>query len=87
VHRANYLATFKCQLSRNSGSFNLLVPRVCPGQYRDWFTFTFTFTVMDIRKIISMKIIPGMKNNMDVSDQVTCACAKYTSVFYPTKKV
>lgn len=87
MHRVNYLATFKCKPSRNSGSFNLLEPRVCPGQYRDWFTFIFTFTVMDIIKIISIKIIPGMKNNMDISDQVMCAYAKYTSVFYHTKKV
>jgi len=36
--RANNLATFMCQLYRNSGILNLLEP--CSGLYRDCFTFT-----------------------------------------------
>jgi len=45
VQRANNLANFKCPLSRNFGSLNLLEPSG-PVQARDYFTFT----VMDTTK-------------------------------------
>ena len=42
VHRADNLASFMFQLSRNPGTLNLMkqAQRVCPGLYRDNCTFT-----------------------------------------------
>jgi hypothetical protein len=40
VRRVENLTTSTCQLSRNSGSLNLLEPlRACPDLYMDSFTF------------------------------------------------